>query len=57
MVFAGFLSAQDDPHTCSYKMWLGKTAEIESIIERRDGRLEYLDERIKDKGEALVLFN
>ena len=31
--------------------------QIEAVIERRNGLLEVLDELIKDKGEARVLFN
>jgi len=32
-------------------------SQIEALVERRDGLLDYLDELIKEKGEALVLFN
>jgi hypothetical protein len=31
--------------------------QIKAVIERRDGLLEHLDKLIKEKGEALVLFN
>jgi hypothetical protein len=32
LVCAGFVSAQEDPHACSYKVWLGKSAELEAIL-------------------------
>ena len=32
LLFSGLAGAQDDPHACSFKVWLGKTAEFEKML-------------------------